>query len=98
MANTLASIAKYGIGYLAVNQLVKAFSSKKIQFNRNAVRTYANKLANAKNDKEAVASVVGLLGICSMILTKVDKLRFLGGKVKDVTKSSELKKYLESVM
>lgn len=94
---TLATIAKVGVGYLALKQLVKLFQIQKYpNYNRNATRDYANQLVTAKDDNEALIAIVGLLNICATLLFKIDKLRFLGTKIMEVVKSDTLRQYIEN--
>ena len=95
----LGTIAKLGVGYLALRGLATLFKQRRLpsgSVNRNAVMAYAKEVANAKTDVEALIGVMGLLNVCGSLLLRVDKVRFLGQQVMQIVKSDTLKKYIDS--
>jgi hypothetical protein len=93
----LGTIAKVGLGYLALKKVAQLFRSNvPVRTDRNAAKQYAQQLVNARSNQEAVAAALGLLNVCGAVLNSVSSLRFLGSKMMDITKSPAIKKYIES--
>lgn len=91
----LSTVAKLGIGYLALKGVGTLFKSKSIKTSRNAARDYAQQLTNARNNQEVVAATLGLLSVCGNVLNQISGLKFLGSKIMDVAKNTAIKNYIE---
>lgn len=94
---SLGTLAKVGVGILALKQLAKLFKLQRApNYQRSATLDYARQLTNSKTDEEAMIAVVGLLNVAATVLLRIDKLRFLGQKVMEVVKSDTLRQFIES--
>ena len=60
---------------------------------RSSSLTFAKQLVMAKDDKEAVGAVVGLLNICARVLLQVPDLRELGYRLTKIVNDSKFEDF-----
>jgi len=93
----LSTVAKAAAGVGAAALILKALRLPKPSkySKRISAVEYAKALVKAKNNKESLVAVTGLLNIAARVLMSIPELRDLGFRVMKVVQSERLADFME---